>query len=93
MLSKSIRLSTDFFAFSRIIRELRSVPTTQQAQYALLDAAAKYVSTCIVEPPPDVLVSARARGKLRYRKLLRQAAKTINGEVENSLLESVANGD
>ena len=84
------RIAADF---SRIMRELRSVHTTQQAQYALLDAVAKYVSTCIVEPPPDVLVSARARGKLRYEKLLRQAAKTITGEVENSLLESVASGD
>ncbi len=84
------RIAADF---SRIMRELRSVHTTQQAQYALLDAVAKYVSTCIVEPPPDVLVSARARGKLRYEKLLRQAAKTITGEVGNSLLESVASGD
>ena len=84
------RIAADF---SRIMRELRSVHTTQQAQYALLDAVAKYVSTCIVEPPPDVLVSARARGKLRYEKLLREAAKTITGEVENSLLESVACGD
>ena len=84
------RIAADF---SRIMRELRSVHTTQQAQYALLDAVAKYISTCIIEPPPDVLVSARARGKLRYEKLLRQAAKTITGEVENSLLESVASGD
>lgn len=83
------RIAADF---SRIMRELRSVHTTQQAQYALLDAVAKYVSTCIVEPPPDVLVSARARGKLRYEKLLREAAKTITGEVESSLLESVASG-
>ncbi len=84
------RIAADF---SRIMREVRSVHTTQQAQYALLDALAKYVSTCIVEPPPDVLVSARARGKLRYEKLVRQAARTITGEVENSLLESVASGD
>src|SRR5947207_10325111 len=79
------RIAADF---SRIAREVRSVHNTQQAQYALLDALTKYVSTCIVEPPPDVLVSARARGKLRYEKLLRQAARTITGEVENSLLES-----
>jgi predicted DNA-binding protein len=84
------RIAADF---SRIMREVRSVHTTQQAQYALLDALTKYVSTCIVEPPPDVLASARARGKLRYEKLLRQAARTITGEVENSLLESVASGD
>ncbi len=84
------RIAADF---RRIMRELRSVHTTQQAQYALLDAVAKYVSTCIVEPPPDVLVSARARGKLRYEKLLREAAKTITGQVENSLLEGTTNED
>ena len=79
--------------FSRIVREVRSVHNTQQAQYALLDALTKYVSTCVVEPPQDLLVSARARGKLRYEKLLREAARTITGESENVLLESVANAD
>src|SRR5712691_6099708 len=68
--------------FSRIVREVRSVHNTQQAQYALLDALTKYVSTCMVEPRQDLLASARARGKLRYEKL-REAAKTITGESEN----------
>jgi hypothetical protein len=72
------RIAADF---SRIVREVRSVHNTQQAQYALLDALTKYVS------------SARARGKLRYEKLLREAAKTITGECENLLLESVASAD
>jgi len=49
---------------SRIVREVRSVHNTQQAQYALLDALTKYVSTCVVEPPQDLLVSA---GFERYR--------------------------
>ncbi len=84
------RIAADF---SRIVREVRSVHNTQQAQYALLDALTKYVSTCVVEPPQDLLVSARARGKLRYEKLLREAAKTITGECENLLLESVASAD
>ena len=84
------RIAADF---SRIVREVRSVHNTQQAQYALLDALTKYVSTCVVEPPQDLLVSARARGKLRYARLLREAAKTITGECENLLLESVASAD
>src|SRR6266487_694075 len=78
------RIAADF---SRIVREVRSVHNTQQAQYALLDALTKYVSTCMVEPPQDLLVSARVRGKLRYEKLLREAARTITGESENPLLE------
>jgi len=84
------RIAADF---SRIVREVRSVHNTQQAQYALLDALTKYVSTCMVEPPQDLLVSARVRGKLRYEKLLREAAKTITGESENLLVESVASAD
>ena len=84
------RIAADF---SRIVREVRSVHNTQQAQYALLDALTKYVSTCMVEPPRDLLVSARVRGKLRYEKLLREAARTITGESENLLLESVASED
>ena len=38
------RIAADF---SRIVREVRSVHNTQQAQYALLDALTKYVSTCM----------------------------------------------
>jgi len=74
------------------VREVRSVHNTQQAQYALLDALTKYVSTCVVEPSQDLLVSARARGKLRYEKLLREAAKTITGEREPPLV-SLAGAD
>src|SRR5438128_12104937 len=64
------RIAADF---SRIVREVRAVHNTQQAQYALLDALTKYVSTCMVEPPQDLLVSARVRGKLRYENHVRDA--------------------
>jgi hypothetical protein len=54
-----------------------------QALYALTDTLTKYVATCIVEPPPDLLASARARGRLRYDRLIRAAAKTMTSETSN----------
>src|SRR6266498_1160871 len=76
------RIAADF---SRIVREVRSVHNTQQAQYALLDALTTYVSTCVVEPPQDLLVSARARGKLRYEKLARGRKDHNRRKRESSL--------
>ena len=58
-----------------------------QALYALTDTLTKYVTTCMVEPPPDVLVAARARGRLRYHKLIRSAAKTMTRGESNNLEE------
>ncbi len=57
------RLTTDL---SRITRHVNGIHNSVQALYALMDTLTKYIATCIVEPPPDLLVSARARGKLRY---------------------------
>jgi hypothetical protein len=62
-------------------------------QFALTDALAKYLLTCIVEPPGELLTSARARARDRYEKLLRAAAKTITGETENPLMETVNDGN
>ena len=81
------RLTTDL---SRITRHVNGIHNSVQALYALTDTLTKYIATCIVEPPPDLLVSARARGKLRYEKLIRDAAKTITGENSSSMDEVLA---
>ena len=73
--------------FSRIRRDIQAIHTSVQALYALTDTLTKYVTTCMVEPPPDVLVAARARGRLRYDKLIRAAAKTMTGGEPNGLQE------
>lgn len=78
-------------SFNEIHRQLQSVHTAVQGQFALTDALAKYLLTCIVEPPSELLTSARARAKDRYEKLLRAAARTITGETDNPLMESVSN--
>ena len=74
-------------SFDQIMREVRSLHTSMQAQFALTDALTKYVLTCVIEPPSDVLQSARAKARSRYDRLMRAAAKTITGQVANSLYE------
>ena len=73
--------------FNRIRRDIQAIHTSVQALYALTDTLTKYVTTCMVEPPPDMLVAARARGKLRYDKLIRAAAKTMTRGEPNGLKE------
>jgi hypothetical protein len=46
-----------------------------------------------VEPPGELLSSARARARDRYEKLLRAAAKTITGETENPLMDTADHGN
>lgn len=77
-------------SFNEIRRQLQSVHTAVQGQFALTDALAKYLLTCIVEPPSELLTSARARAKDRYEKLLRAAARTITGETDNPLMETLS---
>ena len=80
-------------SFSEIYRQLQSLHTAVQGQFALTDALAKYLLTCIVEPPGELLPSARVRAKDRYEKLLRAAARTISGETENPLMETASNAN
>jgi hypothetical protein len=76
-------------SFNQVHRQLQSLHTAIQGQFALTDALAKYLLTCIVEPPGELLTSARARARDRYEKLLRAAAKTITGETDNPLMETM----
>jgi Arc/MetJ-type ribon-helix-helix transcriptional regulator len=84
MTEAEVRLAA---SFGQIMREMRSLHTSMQAQFALTDALTKYLLTCIVEPPTEMLEPARAKAKARYDRLLRAAAKTITGQVANSLYE------
>jgi hypothetical protein len=80
-------------SFEQIHRQLQSLHTAVQGQFALTDALTKYLLTCIVEPPGELLPAANVRARDRYQKLLRTAAKTLTGETENPLMESVNDGD
>jgi predicted transcriptional regulator len=80
-------------SFNQIHRQLQSLHTAVQGQFALTDALAKYLLTCVAEPPGELLTAARVRARDRYEKLVRAAAKTITGETENPLMETVHDGD
>ncbi len=74
-------------SFDQILREVRSLHTSMQAQFALTDALTKYVLTCMIEPPSELLATSRMQAKARYDRLMRAAAKTITGQVANSLYD------
>jgi len=78
--------------FDQILREVRSLHTSMQAQFALTDALTKYVLTCMTEPPTELLASSRMKAKARYDRLMRAAAKTITGQVAN-LLDGVTENE
>jgi predicted DNA-binding protein len=79
--------------FDRILREVRSLHTSMQAQFALTDALTKYVLTCLVEPPAEMLETSRMTARSRYDRLMRAAARTLTGQAGSSLHKAVANED
>src|SRR5437870_4045021 len=60
----------------RIARELRSLSTALQAQFALIDALARVILHCIPEPAAEVRDQAAAQAKLRHQRLLKMATLT-----------------
>jgi len=58
-------------------KQVQSLFTLVQAQFALTNSLLQYVLTCVVEPPEEVLPAARARAKARYAKILRLAGQEV----------------
>ncbi|HEY1185192.1 MAG TPA: ribbon-helix-helix domain-containing protein, partial [Bryobacteraceae bacterium] len=52
--------------FDGVSRDIFRVDRGQQALFALVDALAKAVLTCVPEPPPDARPQATARARERY---------------------------
>lgn len=50
----------------------------QQALFALIDALAKMILTCVPEPPPDARPQAIARAKERYDLLIKTAGQSMS---------------
>src|SRR5580704_4969096 len=57
--------------FDRVSRDIFRVGRGQQALFALVDAFAKAVLTCVPEPPPEARPHAIARARDRYDKLVK----------------------
>lgn len=69
----------------RVSRDVVRLARCQQAPFALLDALAKTILTCVPEPPPDARPQAIARAKERYDRLIKTAARTITGDARAAL--------
>src|SRR6516165_1148610 len=62
---------------ANLTKEVQSLFTLAHSQFALTNSLLQYVLTCMIEPPDDVLPTARARARLRYAKILRLAAQEV----------------
>jgi len=62
----------------------------QQALFALVDALAKAVLTCVPEPPPDARPQATARARERYDRLMEAAGQAMSGDARTAM-EGLAN--
>ena len=75
---------------TNLAKQVQGLQTLAHAQVALTDVFLKYVITCVVEPPEDVLPAARVRARLRYEKLVRAAAEGISNKNRETLKGMVA---
>jgi hypothetical protein len=73
--------------FDRISREIVRLGRGQQALFALVDALAKTVLTCVPEPPADARPQAVARGRERYDRLIKSAGQSMVGDAEVAMKE------
>jgi hypothetical protein len=72
--------------------ELQKLYTAQQAQFALLDALAKVILTCVPEPPKESVDHARSHAMLRYDKFIKTVAASMTGSSRVVLTNLVGNG-
>jgi hypothetical protein len=80
-------------SLERLGREIRRVETTQQAEFALLDAVARVILLCVPEPAAGTHSEALARAKQRHHKLLKMAALSMRGDALTSLSNLVNHGE
>ena len=79
--------------FDRVSRDIFRVGRGQQALFALFDAFAKVVLTCVPEPPPDARPQAIARAKERYDRLVKSAGQNMSGDARAAMKDLVDHGD
>ena len=77
---------------TNLAKQVQGLQTLAHAQVALTDVFLKYVIICVVEPPEDALPAARVRARLRYEKLVRDAAEQISSKNRNTLEAMIAEG-
>src|SRR5437773_8877703 len=75
-LEKQQTVAASLEAHGKDLKTLRSV---LQAQFALTDALARIILHCLPEPPAEVHSQALARAKERHDKLLKMTALSMKG--------------
>ncbi len=71
--------------FDGASRDIFRVDRGQQALFALVDAFAKAVLTCVPEPPPDARPQATARARERYDRLIKAAGQAMSGDARTAI--------
>src|SRR5215475_14452115 len=79
-------------SLDRLVKEIRTIHTTQQALFAVVDSLARLFLTCIPEPPPNALDQAKGRARLRYEKFLLSVAQNMTSYSRAMLAELVDRG-
>ncbi len=78
--------------FDRVSRDIFRVGRGQQALFALVDAFAKAILTCVPEPPPEARPQAIARAKDRYDRLVKAAGQAMSGDARAAMQDLVDHG-
>ncbi len=67
-------------SFERLSNENFRLSRTVQALFALVDALAKTVLTCVPEPPVEAKPQAVALARERYQRLIKSAGAAMSGD-------------
>jgi hypothetical protein len=78
--------------FDGVSRDMFRLDRGQQALFALVDALAKAVLTCVPEPPPDARPQATARARDRYDRLIKAAGQAMSGDARTAMEDLVGHG-
>jgi hypothetical protein len=76
-------------SLDRLTKEIRTVHTTQQAIFAVVDSLTRLFLTCIPEPPPNGLDQAKRRARMRYDRFLLSVAQNMTSDSRATLTELV----
>lgn len=79
-------------SLDRLVKEVRTLHTAQQALFAAIDSLTRLFLTCIPEPPPEILDQAKRRARLRYNRYLLSVAQNMASASRTTLAELTDHG-
>jgi hypothetical protein len=78
--------------FDGVSRNIFRVERGQHALFALVDAFAKAVLTCVAEPSPDARPQATARATERYDRIMKAAGQAMSCDARTAMEGPVSHG-